>query len=217
MSILTEHDRGAGEYEEVGITPGPAAGAGWTMLRRRSSLPSRRAVLHVSCRSGLSVPDDIARWYTGRGFHFYAAGQRPRAAGPLGRRGGTRARFALLDAACAQLREAEGISSVLISAQSADALAVARWCDARRDARPADALILSEPPFGRRLRRGLHIACPVLVLSQAGRPRAGNARPALGPHVTWLWLAGPDRKLIFDEMGRWLGAYMYGQVRDQLL
>jgi hypothetical protein len=229
MSILTEHDRGAGEYEEIGITPGPAAGAGWTMLRRRSALPSRRAVLHVSGRSGLSVPDDIARWYTGRGFHFYAAGQRPRAAGrPRGRDGGrpqarlggrgrTRARFALLDAACAQLRETEGISSVLISAQSADALAVARWCDARRDAGPADALILSEPRFGRRLRRGLHIACPVLVLSQAARPRAGNAGPALGPHVTWLWLAGPDRKLIFDEMGRWLGAYMYGQVRDQLL
>ena len=48
-----------------------------------------------------------------------------------------------------------------------------------------------------------------------------------GPHVTWLWLPGgldsperagiADRRLLFDEMGRWLGAYMYGQVRDQLL
>lgn len=30
--------------------------------------------------------------------------------------------------------------------------------------------------------------------------------------------ATPDaRRRLFDEMGRWLGAYMYGQVRDQLL
>jgi hypothetical protein len=123
----------------------------------------------------------------------------------------------MLDAACRQLREAEGISSVLISAQSADALAAALWCDARRDAGPADALILSDPQFGRRLRHGLQIACPVLVLSPAAQQRAGTAGTALGPHVTWLWLACPERKLLFDEMGRWLGAYMYGPVRDQLL
>ncbi len=43
--------------------------------------------------------------------------------------------------------------------------------------------------------------------------------------MTWLWLANglespeqaADRRLLFDELGRWLGAYMYGQVRDQLL
>ena len=129
-----------------------------------------------------------------------------------------------------------------------------------RGARPGgpDALILSSPVFGRRLRRGLDIGCPVLVLSAAGdrsqrpaRPRRGKDPGAikLGPHVTWLRLdAGPDpparrgspagpagrfggpagrrrpapgetadRRQFFDEMGRWLGAYMYGGVRDQLL
>jgi hypothetical protein len=45
--------------------------------------------------------------------------------------------------------------------------------------------------------------------------------------VTWLRLedglggtgddAGDDRRNFFDELGRWLGAYMYGKVRDQLL
>jgi hypothetical protein len=45
--------------------------------------------------------------------------------------------------------------------------------------------------------------------------------------VTWLRLEegldgpergpGDDRRRFFDELGRWLGAYMYGQVRDQLL
>jgi hypothetical protein len=49
----------------------------------------------------------------------------------------------------------------------------------------------------------------------------------LGAHVTWLKLDGglpgqalpdgPDRKRFFDELGRWLGAYLSGQVRDQLL
>jgi len=62
-------------------------------------------------------------------------------------------------------------------------------------------------------------------------PRRRRRHPAaavpLGPHVTWLRLeeglegmegdAGGDRRNFFDEMGRWLGAYMYGKVRDQLL
>lgn len=219
MSIITEREDAAGEYEVVGITAPPAAGA--TLLRRRSARPSRRAVLHVQSLPDLSVPEDTVRWYTERGFHFYLAdpraggGRRP---GGLRRRGGTRpGRGGLLDAACRQLREGEGISSVVISAQAADALGVALWCDSRRDAGPADALILSDPEFGRRLRRGLHIACPVLVLSPAAQQRAGNAGVTLGPHVTWLWLADAERKLLFDELGRWLGAYMYGPVRDQLL
>jgi hypothetical protein len=46
----------------------------------------------------------------------------------------------------------------------------------------------------------------------------------LGGHVTWLRLPGPgagrgdaDRTAYFGELGRWLGAYMYGSARDQLL
>jgi hypothetical protein len=222
MGIITEREDAAGEYEEVGIAIASGTGPDWTVLRRRSALPSRRAVLHVHSEPGLSVPEDAVRWYTERGFHFYVADLRPRGArdraGRAGRRGGFRARFGMLDAACQHLREAGGISSVLISAHGADALAVALWCDARRDRGPADALILTSPEFGRRLRRGLHIACPVLVLCPAAG-RTPNAAAVLGPHVTWLWLdSGPaDRKLFFDELGRWLGAYMYGQVRDQLL
>jgi hypothetical protein len=112
-----------------------------------------------------------------------------------------------------------------MTADAADAATAAVWCDARSEADRADALILTAPVFGRRPRRGLDIACPVLVLGQAGG--ADQAAVKLGPHVTWLRLedppAGPDgggdndRRRFFDEMGRWLGAYMYGQVRDQLL
>jgi hypothetical protein len=154
---------------------------------------------------------------------------------------------------------------IILIADSADAATAAQWCDARRETGGPDALILSSPVFGRRLRRGLDIGCPVLVLSAAGDRASGPLRPRrgkdpgaikLGPHVTWLRLdAGPDppagaagrpndgarrddgaqrgdgrrdgdgqapgetadRRQFFDEMGRWLGAYMYGGVRDQLL
>jgi hypothetical protein len=248
MGVVTERNGAAGEYEEVEIPSAPEIedGPAGTVLRRRSAFPTRRAVLHVHCLPDSFVPEDVVRWYTDRGFHFYVADLRPRGAKEqhirFRRRTALRARFARLDAACRYLHEKDGIESVVISAYSADALAVALWCDARRDAEPADALILSSPVFGRRLRRGLHIGCPVLVMCPSAQRNAGaerqdrdgplhrrrgNATTMLGPHVTWLWLASgltgqegasdADRKLLFDEMGRWLGAYMYGQVRDQLL
>jgi hypothetical protein len=100
----------------------------------------------------------------------------------------------------------------------------------------------------RRLRRGLEIGCPVLVMYPAaaghgvsgpGRLRALGALGALGTmagrratirlgeHVTWLTLDGglpgqapalaAQRRRFLDELGRWLGAYLSGQIRDQLL
>jgi hypothetical protein len=248
MGLITERGSAADGFAAVSVPPAPgeAAGSGAAMLHRRSALPSRRSVLHLHCQPGTFVPEDLVSWYTERGFHFWVADLRP----PDGQRSPERAgrrsragRFARLDAACGHLREAEGIDMIIVTADAADAATAAEWCGARRDAGCADALILSAPAFGRRLRRGLDIACPVLVLSPAGgeagrRPalRRGKDRSAikLGPHVTWLRLnaglggqaAGPreeapaqdaDRRQFFDEMGRWLGAYMYGHVRDQLL
>ena len=100
----------------------------------------------------------------------------------------------------------------------------------------ADALILYRPawPPGRALR--LDIACPVLVLGPAGGGRRfrGGRRPAVprqvAGHVTWLRLpdagapagmadlaGGAGRQAFFAELGRWLGAYMYGPPPDRLL
>ena len=214
------------------LTPG-----GGVMLRRCSALPTRRSVLYLHCERDPFVPEDIVTWYTERGFHFYVVDLRPDEAldKPARHRArpGQGERLARIDAACRHLREAEGIAMIVVSAHAAGALTAALWCDARRDAKLADALILSRPAFGRRLRRGLDISCPVLVLSpaQGGRRRAVSrskgAAIRLGPHVTWLRLEDgldgqtPDaragRRQIFDEMGRWLGAYMYGSIRDQLL
>jgi hypothetical protein len=222
-----------------GLVPG-----GGVMLRRRSALPTRRSVLYLHCERDPFVPEDLVSWYTERGFHFYVVDLRPEEAldKPARHRArpGQGERLARIDAACRHLRDTEGIDMIVVSAHAAGALTAALWCDARRDAGLADALILSRPAFARRLRRGLDIACPVLVLSPAegqrrravGRSKAaGRSKNAeavrLGPHVTWLRLEdgldgqtrGPQagRRQFFDQLGRWLGAYMYGSIRDQLL
>ena len=44
--------------------------------------------------------------------------------------------FAALDAACAHLRDADGIDAIILSAQGSSALTAALWCDARPISRP---------------------------------------------------------------------------------
>jgi hypothetical protein len=111
------------------------------------------------------------------------------------------------------------------------------WRDARADG-AADALILADPAVPAGVSLNLEIDCPVLVLSGPAGPPAAEGPPRgrwprrqrvqpdpagpgalqLGGHVTWLRLpAEPEPRQFFDEVGRWLGAYMYGGVRDRLL
>jgi alpha-beta hydrolase superfamily lysophospholipase len=213
-----------------------AGGPGSTALfRRPSAHASRRGVLHLQSARDTPAPPDLATWFTERGFHFYVAALRwPRAPGRIRRRGGRAlaAAFAELDARCEHLRTADGIDNVIVTAHGEGAL----WCSAPSSGSRPDALILYAPSFGRggrAARRGLDISCPVLVIGGTVRRRLRRRRGAataaihLGSHVTWLRPADgearpdarepEDRSRFFDEMGRWLGAYMYGQVRDQLL
>jgi serine aminopeptidase S33 family len=179
--------------------------------------------------------------------------------------------FTCLDAAATHVRGADAIDTMIVSAHGAGAVIAALWCHARRGSRPADALVLASPSWAtapswpgwprtaagrpapvrasplltgarRRLRRGLDIACPVLVMCPATGwnapggaggllvPRALALRRAtmrLGEHVTWLKLPGglpgevrpneAGRRRVCDELGRWLSAYLSGQIRDQLL
>ena len=163
----------------------------------------------------------------------------PELNGPAGELG---AYFACLDAAITQLRATDAIDTVVVSAHAAGALFAALWCHARRGSQPMDALILAGPELGagrrwpgraagrengaagraspllagaqRRLRRGLEIACPVLVMCPAASGHApgggGGLLPLgllgavgalgtlagrratirLGEHVTWLTLDG---------------------------
>jgi len=240
MGLMVEQGGAFEEYEAVALPPGPGVAGrspGSAVFLRRSARPSRRAVLHLHDLTGSFAPADLARWYNERGFHFYVTDLDMRepldGAGRRKAQRSLRACFSALDSACQHLRQADGIDAIILSAQEDAAPAAALWCHARRAARPVDALILSNPDFGKGLRGRLDISCPVLVIAASASP---GSRPAgrrvargqggvrLGQHVTWLSLdqgQGADgaagRKRLFDEMGRWLGAYMYGQVRDQLL
>jgi hypothetical protein len=224
-----------------------AGALGAAVFLRRSARPSRRAVLHLHDLTSSFAPADLARWYNERGFHFYVTDLDLSELGTgtqLRRARTARAWFATLDAACRHLRDVDGIDAIILSANEEAGAPAALWCHARRAAGPVAALILSNPKFGRGMKGKLDIACPVLVISAASQhePGLGGGRAAraagsvrLGQHVTWLYLdepaagqalGAPDRepadpasrqRLLFDEMGRWLGAYMYGKARDQLL
>lgn len=240
MGLMTECGGPFEEYEAVALPPVPGAAdnLGSAVFLRRSPRPSRRAVLHLHDLTGSFAPRDLVRWYNERGFHFYVTDldiREPAEASPRRRPGrASPAYFAALDGACQHMRETDGIDAIILSAQESAAAAAALWCD--QAAGRVDALILSSPDFGKALRGGLDIACPVLVISSEPgasrrdrRERRGRDSVRLGQHVTWLHLEEgaatvaadgvitPQRRRLFDEMGRWLGAYMYGQVRDQLL
>lgn len=244
MGVITGHEGAVSKVAAVprqGSPAGPAgpATAGGAVMHRRSPLATRRCVLYVLCGQDPFVAEDLVTWYTERGFHFCIADLRDSA--PLHNHDG----FPELDAATLALRGTDGAEMIVISGHGAGALTAALWCDARRQAGRADAVILCAPHLGRELRRGLDIACPALVMC----PAAGDGAPAgrapglaarlaaglrraggsirLGSHVTWLQLeaglpgqapdGGDGRREFFDEMGRWLGAYMYRRSRDQLL
>ncbi|HEY5355620.1 MAG TPA: alpha/beta hydrolase [Streptosporangiaceae bacterium] len=177
--------------------------------------------------------------------------------------------LACLDTAVRHVRDADGIETVVLCAHATGAIIAALWCHARRASQPADALVMASPSFGsgswvartvgrrvtvpsrrtpplltvarRRVRRGLDISCPVLVLCPSedwdapggtggllAIPVAGRKTTIrLGAHVTWLRLDGAQpgqalpggaaRKRVFDELARWLSAYLSSQIRDQLL
>jgi hypothetical protein len=245
VPLKPDQPAAAGQPRRPGAIAAALGGpAGTALFRRRSAHPSRRGVLHLQTSRDSPVPPDLASWFTERGFHFYVAAVRwPRAAArpagvlPAGRRPGSpalAATFTELDSRCQHLRTADGIENVIVTAAGEGALAAALWCATPLPGSQPDALILYAPAFGGAIRRGLDIRCPVLVVgggTRGPRPLRRAAAPAaaasLGRHVTWLrptdGEARPDardpadRSRFFDEMGRWLGAYMYGPVRDQLL
>src|SRR5262245_10854249 len=198
MGLMIEQDGAYDEYEAVALPPGPQmadSSMGSAVFLRRSARPSRRAVLHLHDLRGSFAPADLARWYNERGFHFYVTDLDARDSPAPRRRLARTAQdgFLALDAARAYLLQVAGIDAIILSGGGRAAGIAARWCDARRGVRPVDALILSDPEFGRARRRRMNIGCPVLVISAAdgqaaeaslGRAEHGDLR--LGQHVTWL-------------------------------
>jgi hypothetical protein len=264
VGLITDIYSAAEGYEAVSLPLPPAEPSGTygldgAVLRRRSARPTKRAVIYLHCMNDHFVPADLRR-----------LGDPGRPA-PESRAAELEEYFAWLDTAARHVRETDGIETVVLCAHAAGALIAALWCHARRGSQPADALILASPSFGagswvvravtgsgfagpgrrppallavvrRRVRRGLDISCPVLVLCPSAGWDApggtggllalpvaagGKATMRLGPHVTWLKVDGgqpgealpdgPGRRRVFDELGRWLSAYLSGQIRDQLL
>jgi hypothetical protein len=225
--------------------PDQAAGILTTgMVRLSSAQATRRAVLHVQAAGDPPVPADLASWFTERGFQFYVAGVRlPFGLSAKHVERDLTSVFADLDAASACLRGPDGMVSVVVTARGRAAFAAALWSASRgaTDERQANALILSAPVWPVRASLQLDIACPVLVvvdrngdvsapsqgtsLPRQGRLRQGRSSRSsahasqLGRHVTWLAMAhaDADQELFLGELGRWLGAYMYGLGRDRLL
>jgi hypothetical protein len=216
-------------YERVQLARVRASGPGMTMqLCRRPAQPSKRAVLHVQAPGDPPAPRRLADWYAERAFNFFSAQVRL----PAGRARRFLPALADLDAAQAYLREVECLHDLIVTGHGGGAVAAAVWSDARP--RAADALILHGPAFPRR-RLALNIDCPVLVVcppeAESARALRRRGRPvppaSLGGHVTWRQLpdttggAAPDDdenvRALLGELGRWLGAYMYGQLRGQLL
>jgi len=229
----------------LAVTLPPRARPKTALFRLRSAQPSRRAVLHLQATGDPVVPAELGGWFTERACHFYLAGLRQSVSPARLRRAGraTERTFAELDALDGYVRETEGMEHVIVSAQGAAAVTAALWCDRRRASpadtsplsRPADALILYRPawPGGRPMR--LDAGCPVLLLSaDADRPWRPLRQPSvpqqLAGHVTWLHVpdttapaglaeltGGAGRQAFLDELGRWLGAYMYGEPPGGLL
>jgi hypothetical protein len=191
------------------------------IVARSAGQRSRRAVLHVQSAGDPDPPGDIASWFTERAFNLYVADVRLRQSAMSSRRRGPRELSAALkavDAVHARMRDVDGMTSVIVTAHGRAAVAAALWSQ-RRTA--PEALVLSAPTWPSRRPR-LDIACPVLVVEpERARERrlSGAAVPAprLGNHVTWVTLGatGVAERPFLDELGRWLGAYMY--LRDQLL
>jgi hypothetical protein len=224
--------------------PGPTTRILTTgMVRLSTAQATRRAVLYVQEAGDPPVPADLASWFTERGFQFYVAGVRL----PLGALSARNAErdlrpvFADLDAASACLRGPDGMVNVVVTARGRGAFAAALWSATRpaTDRWQADALILAAPAWPAHAGMHLDIACPVLVIDgwtngegsqrarmlrqarlRPSRPGRYGAPPAqLGRHVTWIAPtdAEDESPLFLTELGRWLGAYMYGPGRDRLL
>ena len=163
-------------YEAVEL-PGRAAAARpqTEIFRRSSAQPSRRAVLHVQAAEDPAAPADLGPGTPARAFHFYVAGLRLPALAPVGTRPAARflaAAFADLDAACAHLRGADGMASLIVSASGRGAIAAALWCAARPAA--ANALILLAPRLPAGTSLSLEIDCPALVLTDPAVPAPGG-------------------------------------------
>ena len=123
-----------------------------TLVRRRSSHPSDRAVLYVHGFVDYFFQTHLADFFVERGWHFYALDLRKYGRSLLPHQTPNFCHdlsdyFPDLDAAIQIIREVDGNRTVLVNAHSTGGLITAIWADARRDAGVVDGLFLNSPFF----------------------------------------------------------------------
>ena len=116
MGLITDMGGPADEYEAVALPV--RSNLNSAVFVRRSNRPSRRAVLHLHELADSLAPSDLVRWYNERGFHFYLTDVDTTDQVEPNRRRTAKsqqAAFGTLDAACAHLRETDGIDAIILS------------------------------------------------------------------------------------------------------
>jgi alpha-beta hydrolase superfamily lysophospholipase len=123
-----------------------------TLVRRRARGSTRRAVLHLHGFCDYFFQTELADFYVGLGFDFYALDLRKYGSSLLPHQTPNFCRdldeyHAELDAALQRIRQRDGHDTVVLSAHSTGGLVGPLWLDERRGSgRPTvDALVLNSP------------------------------------------------------------------------
>lgn len=123
-----------------------------TLIRRRASEPTGRAVLYLHGWADYFFQAHLADFFVERGWDFYALDLRKYGRSMLPHQTPNFCRdlseyFPELDAAARIIREQDGNSTLLVNGHSTGGLLAALWAHARRDAQIVDGLFLNSPFF----------------------------------------------------------------------
>jgi alpha-beta hydrolase superfamily lysophospholipase len=171
-----------------------------TLVRRRATASTSRAVLWVHGWSDYFFQAHVADFFVACGFDFYALDLRKYGRSLLDHQTATFCHslteyFEELDEAARIIRNEDGHDTLLVAAHSAGGLITALWAHERRADRPADALFLNSPFFD--------IDIPALL-----RMPARAAARQLGRRAPYRVLMRPSypaygQSLHIDHHGEW--------------
>ncbi|GIG91918.1 hypothetical protein Pen02_68540 [Plantactinospora endophytica] len=123
-----------------------------TLVHRRASRASDRAVLYVHGFADYFFQTHLANFFVENGWHFYALDLRKHGRSLLPHQTPNFCRdlteyFPELDAAARIIRETDGNRTLLVNGHSTGGLVTALWAHARRSAGIVDGLFLNSPFF----------------------------------------------------------------------
>lgn len=174
-----------------------------TLVRRRATRDSDRAVLYVHGFVDYFFQTHLADFFVEQGWHFYALDLRKHGRSLLPHQtpnfcADLAEYFPELDAAARIIRETDGIRTLLVNGHSTGGLITPLWAHARRTAGIIDGLFLNSPFFDLNLpwlvRRPMVAA--LCGLTRLGRRLPYRAIPVGLPDVY-------GRSLHADHQGEW--------------